>query len=155
MAAARLFRADGMGLRFDGRFRHTGGSDNDLFRRFTRAGGQIVWIDEAILREEFPVERMNLRWNFARYLRMTNNAVFMERYHLGLWRGAAEVLKLLPAMLFWMSARLILGLVRYPLDPTDGRRNLFMATMKAAGIWGIVLGLSGIKVHPYRKTEGS
>ncbi len=155
MAAARLFRADGLGLRFDGRFRLTGGSDNDLFRRFTRAGGKIVWIDEAIVSEEFPAARMTLRWNWDRHVRMTNNAVFMERYHLGDARGRWQASKAMAAMLPRTLGRLAYGLGRLAFDPVGARRHLFMAAMKAAGIWGFLLGLAGHEVSPYRKIEGS
>lgn len=155
MAAARLFRADGLNLRFDPRFRMTGGSDTDLFRRFTRGGGKIIWIDEAVLSEEFPVARMTLRWNWDRHVRMTNNVVFMERYHLGNARGRWQAVKSMAGMLPMTFARLLAGLLRYPFDPVTARRHLFMAAMKCAGIWGFVLGLLGREVNPYRKTEGS
>lgn len=153
MAAARLFRADGLALRFDPRCR-TGGEDNDLFRRFTRAGGKIVWIDEAILSEEVPAARMTLRWNWDRHVRMTNNAVFMERYHAGDARGRWQGLKAMAAMLPRTLGRLCYGLGRFAFDPLAGKRHLFMAAMKAAGLWGYLLGLAGREVNPYRQTEG-
>ena len=154
MAAARLFRADGLALRFDPRFRLTGGVDNDLFRRFARGGGKIVWIDEAVLSEEFPASRMTLRWNWERHVRMTNNAVFMERYHLGDARGRWQGLKAMAAMLPRTLGRLVYGLGRFPFDRLAGKRHLFMAAMKVAGLWGYGLGLAGREVNPYRKTEG-
>lgn len=48
--------------RFDPAYSVTGGSDSDLFHRIRRSGTQLVWCDEAIVRERVPHERMTSAW---------------------------------------------------------------------------------------------
>lgn len=49
-------------FRFDSRFDATGGEDTEFFMRITRAGHNIVWVEEAVVTEHIPAERANLRW---------------------------------------------------------------------------------------------
>jgi glycosyltransferase involved in cell wall biosynthesis len=57
MFSRDLFAPDGMGLRFDERFSASGNEDSDFFLGFTRAGGSLVWIADAIVREPIPPHR--------------------------------------------------------------------------------------------------
>jgi glycosyltransferase involved in cell wall biosynthesis len=47
----------------------SGGTDSDFFERVHRAGFAIEWCDQAVVREEVPLERCNLRWIGRRNLR--------------------------------------------------------------------------------------
>lgn len=46
---------------FDDRYGASGGEDYDLFRRTVRAGGALVWCDEAVILEPPPSERLTTR----------------------------------------------------------------------------------------------
>jgi glycosyltransferase involved in cell wall biosynthesis len=52
---------------FDRRYGASGGEDYDLFRRTARAGGRIVWCDEAEVTEPAPPERLTRRGLLHRY----------------------------------------------------------------------------------------
>jgi len=52
---------------FNGRYGASGGEDYDLFRRTARAGGRIVWCDEAPVVEPAPAERLTRRGLLHRY----------------------------------------------------------------------------------------
>jgi hypothetical protein len=52
---------------FNSRYGASGGEDYDLFRRTARAGGRIVWCDEAEVTEPAPPERLTSRGLLHRY----------------------------------------------------------------------------------------
>jgi hypothetical protein len=52
---------------FNSRYGASGGEDYDLFRRTARAGGRIVWCDEAEVIEPAPPERLTRRGLLHRY----------------------------------------------------------------------------------------
>lgn len=60
------------GLRFDPRFNDTGGEDEDFFDRLQALGGTIRAAAGAVIHEEVPKTRMNLRWMMRRRFRMGN-----------------------------------------------------------------------------------
>ncbi|MBO9553130.1 glycosyltransferase family 4 protein [Cellulomonas sp.] len=66
----RTIRA--LGLTFDQRFGLTGGSDTLLTRQLVRAGGRIVWCDDAEVHEDVPAHRLTSRWVYRRALRGGN-----------------------------------------------------------------------------------
>jgi hypothetical protein len=52
---------------FNSRYGASGGEDYDLFRKTARAGGRIVWCDEAEVTEPAPPERLTQRGLLHRY----------------------------------------------------------------------------------------
>lgn len=60
---------------FDVRFNGSGGEDYDLFRRTQRAGGTLVWCDEALVLEPTPADRL------------TNQALLSRAYTTGTYMG--------------------------------------------------------------------
>lgn len=58
--------------RFDESFSLTGGSDTAFFRVLREAGARMVWCDEAVVHEDVPPERANLRWIWRRGIREGN-----------------------------------------------------------------------------------
>jgi glycosyltransferase involved in cell wall biosynthesis len=52
---------------FNNRYGASGGEDYDLFRKTARAGGRIVWCDEAPVTEPAPPERLTRRGLLNRY----------------------------------------------------------------------------------------
>lgn len=60
------------GLRFDEEFGLSGGSDSVFTRALVRAGGRIVWCDEAGVVDVVPASRANRGWVKRRAFRMGN-----------------------------------------------------------------------------------
>jgi len=67
------------GLRFDLRLGPTGGEDTHFFRRLRRAGGRIVWADEAVVEDAVPKERATARWLVRRHVRTGMSTAWIER----------------------------------------------------------------------------
>lgn len=58
--------------RFDESYSLTGGSDAELFWRMRQAGAKIVWAADAVVEEDVPPGRANLRWILRRNIRYGN-----------------------------------------------------------------------------------
>ena len=142
----------GLGLRFDTRYRFTGGSDSDFFNRATYRGARIVWEQSAVVSEIVPQSRLRLGWQLKRAFRVATNAsegelrrrgfmrTFIRRMPknlLRLIRGVA----LLPVMLLW------------PLG-APFRRLAFTGMKSCASGLGGFEGLTPFRVEPYRLIEG-
>jgi succinoglycan biosynthesis protein ExoM len=56
-------------LRFDEAFGRTGGEDTDFFHRLSAAGGTLVACSDAVVYEQVPVERLQIRHLRQRYTR--------------------------------------------------------------------------------------
>ena len=61
------------GLRFDTTLGTVGGSDTLFTRALVRAGGRMVWCDEAVVVDVVPEERTTTSWNLRRALRSGNS----------------------------------------------------------------------------------
>lgn len=64
---------------FDERLALTGGEDADLFMRLYRLGYQIVWADEAIVYEQIPKVRTNMKYILERAYRSWSIHSLLER----------------------------------------------------------------------------
>lgn len=60
-------------LRFDEAFGLSGGSDSVFTRQLRKAGGRIVWCDEATVTDRVPASRATRRWVTQRAFRMGNS----------------------------------------------------------------------------------
>lgn len=80
------------GLRFDPRFGLTGGSDTLLTKQLIRAGGLLVWCEEAVVTDFVTAERMTAKWLASRGRRVgnTTSRVEVELAGAGRARGAAR-----------------------------------------------------------------
>ena len=67
LAAVRLAE-----VRFDESFGETGGSDASFTAELVRAGGRLVWCDEAVVTESVPAARATRSWVLRRQLREGN-----------------------------------------------------------------------------------
>lgn len=61
------------GLRFDTALGTVGGSDTLFTLRLVRAGGRMVWCDEAVVVDVVPADRTTTEWNLRRALRSGNS----------------------------------------------------------------------------------
>lgn len=80
------------GLRFDLRFGLTGGSDTLLTKQLIRAGGLLVWCEEAVVTDFVTPERMTAEWLASRGRRVgnTTSRVELELAGAGAARAAAR-----------------------------------------------------------------
>lgn len=60
-------------------FRHTGSSDLHFFLRVHQAGFRIVWCEEAVITEDVPLSRTNLRWLMRRAFRSGSGDTISRR----------------------------------------------------------------------------
>lgn len=67
-----------MGLRFDEDFGATGGEDTLFTRQLSRGGGQILWCDEARVRDHVPASRLSRDWILRRQASHAATAVRVE-----------------------------------------------------------------------------
>ena len=73
-AKATLFQH----IRFDERFRFTGGSDTHLFMQINNNGYKVVWAARALVTEWLPPSRTNIKWILLRAYRLGNGFAFCE-----------------------------------------------------------------------------
>ena len=64
-----LHQVKALGLEFDPRFGLSGGDDTMFTRELHRAGGRMVWSDEALVIDVVPQHRLTMRWVMLRALR--------------------------------------------------------------------------------------
>lgn len=67
---------------FDPRFNFLGGGDLDFFRRAREAGFRSHWVQEALVTETVPPERMRTRWVIRRSLRIGTINRLVDGKHL-------------------------------------------------------------------------
>jgi succinoglycan biosynthesis protein ExoM len=154
MVRTRVFRDDGLALRFDTSLRFAGGSDTDFFSRVHAAGGRIVWVGEAVVNEITPPNRLTLKWQLKRAFRVAISIAVLHEKQRG--RGAAVRRTIVKG-----AGRLLGGLVRLPLAlvavalPDAGRRWGFQALKQVASGLGSFAFLVGIRPQPYRQVDGN
>jgi len=130
---------------FDESMALNGGDDEEFFARVFSAGFQIVWADNAIVRESIPASRSTWRWILQRGFRVGTSSAWVE------WRHHSSTLpRLLAHGLYCMIKGAALAL----LLPLRGR---------AAGVKGLQLfsyglgriaGSSGHLHQEYRVVHG-
>ncbi|MEL7089871.1 MAG: glycosyltransferase, partial [Planctomycetota bacterium] len=153
MVRADVIRPDGRAMRFDTSLRHTGGEDTEFFWRLTKAGGRIVWVEEAKLYEEVPESRLSLDWNLARAKRTASNAVRIIRMQDGGARAIRYALTSAAHSAALGGARIGAGLVYLPVDRARTRRYLWTGAISLSRVLGFLGGLFGLTYQPYRTIE--
>jgi hypothetical protein len=125
----------------------TGGSDMHFFKQVARAGGRIVWADEALVEEWVPRSRASVGWLVQRAYRGGNAFTLSERLldRSGGWalarmaKGAGRTLQgalmLLPSLLL-------------------GRAPAVRALQKAALGAGTLAAVVGHEYQEYRAVHG-
>lgn len=71
------------GLRFDLALGQSGGEDTLFFRDFSEAGGRIAYAPEAVVTEEVPLSRANMRWVLRRKFRAGQTHGLLCKRHDG------------------------------------------------------------------------
>jgi glycosyltransferase involved in cell wall biosynthesis len=132
---------------FDERMALTGSSDTELFERLARGGARIVWADLAVVREWVPASRARLVWILRRALRVGTASSFIDRRCLAPPRPAVAIAAhggWCVAKGLWLAA---FGALRGAAAATRGLR------LAAFGV-GRLLGLAGVSLAEYRRTDG-
>ena len=133
---------------FDESMPLTGGTDSDFFRRAHLAGFAIEWCDDAVVYEEVPPERCNLRWIARRNLRGGLGFARLARVHGG-GLGAVARNVVVGSLRVGLGGALLavtLGLV--PALRLRGVENVGLGL-------GLVLGSFGVTLEEYRRRDAS
>lgn len=149
----KVFRSEGLGLRYDTAMRFTGGSDTDFFSRVYAAGGRIIWVGDAVVEENVPASRMTVRWQLHRTFRVSVNiAVLQEKKYGRAVAGLRAAVK--------GTGRILSGLLRLPavlvciVGPEMTRRAAFNAVKHIASGLGSFAYIIGVRPQPYRNVDG-
>lgn len=121
----------------------SGGEDTYFFMRLARAGGGVVWADEAIVDEYIPASRARAGSLISRAFRVGNCYVVCERLlsPSGRWRFARATAAL---------GRLVAGALLLLPGVLGGRATAVRALRIAAHGAGAVAALGGIRYYQYR-----
>jgi hypothetical protein len=72
---------DSLDCYFDESMALNGGDDEEFFTRVFTAGFQIVWADNAIVRESIPASRSTVRWLVRRSFRVGTSSSWVQLKH--------------------------------------------------------------------------
>lgn len=138
------------GLAFREEFGMAGGEDTMLTMEIARAGGPIVWCDEAPVTDLVPVDRMTRQWVLNRRYRMGNSH---SRCLLALEPRALRRLLLRVRLLAAGAVRAFVGGLLQAMGAVTGSlaRNARGAMLVARGT-GMAAGALGRQFEEYRRT---
>ncbi len=142
-----LFRADlarRLGLRFDDRLNFMGGEDSHFFERLSRAGYPALWVDEAVVREWIPAERIRPEWLIRRKLWSGHVDAFIR---LDAVPGSATRLALRGVALAWVA----LGVGAFAWGLAGGRHWRLRGRRAIAYGRGLIAGSSGKLLEDYAR----
>ena len=138
-------------LRFDEEFGLSGGSDSVFTRALVRAGGRIVWCDDAVVTDVVPPSRATRRWVTHRAFRMGNTEA---RARIRVTSGAERFLERGRCALAG-AVRAAAGGVRLAHGSLTGSLE------RQAGGWrlllrgaGMMLAAFGYRYYEYRRSGG-
>lgn len=141
------------GLAFRDEFGMAGGEDTMLTMELGRAGGGIIWCDEAPVTDLVPVDRMTREWVLNRRYRMGNSH---SRCLLALESSAVRRLLLRVQLVLGGAARAAVGALLRALGALTGSqaRDARGATLMARGA-GMAAGATGRQFEEYRRSESA
>lgn len=138
------------GLRFDEEFGLSGGSDSVFTRQLVRAGGRIVWCDEAVVIDVIPDSRATRNWVRRRAFRLGNTEA-RARIHVA--RPGGERLKERIVCLGKGLARVAGGAAKVGLGGlTRSVQTEARGTRTALRGAGMLLAGFGYRYFEYRRT---
>jgi len=154
LVRAALFRADGLGLRFDENLRFSGGEDTDFFLRARREGARIVWTAAAPVIETWPAHRLGLGWHLYRacWSMVVRSRIDIKLHgrhvatRLHLRRGLVLILR--------GAAHLLAGAMVLVVSRRRGRAMGFMGLFQICKGGGRLAGLAGVTTQPYKQIVG-
>lgn len=138
------------GLRFDEQFGLSGGSDTVFSLELARAGGRLVWCDEAVVVDAVPADRATRDWVLRRAFRMGNSG---SRAAVHVHRSPVPRLRTRTVMAGRGAVRLVGGGVRHVVGRV-GRRPGHEARGARTALRGagMLLGAFGYTYAEYART---
>jgi succinoglycan biosynthesis protein ExoM len=148
-----LERVRSRGLRFDDRFRTTGGSDTLFTRQLTAGGDRLVWCAEAMVVDRVPPERTTARWVLRRAYRLGNSWTVTRRAGA---RSPSQRWRLRGRLLVAGTGRVVVGTVTAAAGwVLRSRRHQARGLRLAARGLGLAGGCVGVHYHEYRRRPGA
>ncbi len=133
---------------FDPGFGLTGGEDTHLFERLHRLGACMIWSNEAVVRENVPSSRANLKW------------LLLHAYSFGSMLASCD--RAMATNKKWLVIRLIKGVGRIFQGSLLFFPSLFLGYASAAKSLayiargaGMLTGICGCKSEEYKMIHGT
>jgi glycosyltransferase involved in cell wall biosynthesis len=136
---------DSLDCYFDESMALNGGDDEEFFTRAFAAGFQIVWADNAIVRESIPASRSTVRWLVRRSFRVGTSSSWVQLKH-----RSSTVLRLLVHGAYCMVKGTALALSL----PLNGRAAAVEGLRLFSYGLGRIAGSSGHLHQEYRVVHG-
>jgi hypothetical protein len=142
------------GLRFDGRFARSGGSDTAMDRAMRMTGAKVVYEPASVVTEILPAERLTLRYQFLRRMHSGMVRSYQRRSAGRLGQALSRAIIGAAASLIGASVLFPAGALATLVSPTAGAQLIIGATRMAGRGVGFVGGMLGELPQQYRKVQG-
>jgi succinoglycan biosynthesis protein ExoM len=123
----------------------SGGEDGDLYGRLANEGAQLVWCEEAMLREPVEPRRLNAHWLLTRALRGGQD--YARHWRRGLYGPVAHWQW--PIFLLRAGVQLVVALCLAVLCLPLGWHRSMAWLVKASANWGKLSGFWGARHREY------
>lgn len=130
------------GVSFDNSLRYSGGSDQCFCMEAKQFGYDIIWVDNAIVKENVPLSRTNFDWVIKRSFRYGSTGFFMHRKEKGVM--FAFVLSFLKFIYY-----LFLGMAKVILSKPTNKLEKIEGTCLLARSFGWLSGIFNKKHNEY------
>ena len=154
MVSARVFAPDGYALSFDPNLRFSGGEDTDFFLRLSKAGGKILWINEAVVEEPVNDGRLSLKWQLQRTFRVAINIAMQHGKMHGLLSSSFRIALKAIGRIFQGLAKASIAAILFVFAPQTSKRTGFAAAKDFASGLGSIAYLFGFRPQPYKQVDG-
>jgi succinoglycan biosynthesis protein ExoM len=125
---------------FDKRFNHTGGEDSFFGVRMAGKGAKIFWSSEAVVYENVPESRTNIRWIAKRYFNGANKYAYI----LKIEKNYRELIKKMAISIFYVLIGLIgLILLLFPF------KKRYLGILKLSEGCGGLAGILNLRYNEY------
>jgi hypothetical protein len=144
----------GQGLRFDGRFAQSGGSDTAMDRAIRGKGAKVVFELTSVVTEILPAERLTLRYQFLRRMHSGMVRGYQRRSH---GRYAQVLRKAITDAAFSLLGAVVLiptGMLSTLVIPSLGAQLIISAARMAGRGVGFIRGALSDLPQQYRKIQG-
>ena len=125
---------------FDRRFNHTGGEDSFFGVCMAGKGAKIFWSSEAIVYENVPDSRANIRWIAKRYYNGANKYAYILRIE----KNYRELIKKMAISIFYV----LIGSIGLILLPFHCKKRYFGILKLSEGCGGLA-GIISLRYNEY------
>jgi succinoglycan biosynthesis protein ExoM len=147
---ASILSPQRFGLSFDTNMAFTGGSDSDFFMRLVHAGGSILHVSRAIVREVVLPNRLSISWRLTRQYRSSTNRVYINTKLYGRRKATFYSIKETVRHLIEGTLGLIFCVLFLLSGYQKFKRHFYHSLRHLAKGAGNFLGLFGAKPQPYQ-----